>query len=310
MGVVFQFPWEVYLIEYLQNIITNNTFLLNVFYFFTGLGEATTIVLIIGVIYWAYDKKIGFHIALNLICAQIINSMIKNIFLRIRPYGANESIDCLKAAESDYDIYDMDKQGYSFPSGHSANISSLVSTIYLQIKNKKFLIVGLFLVVLVCISRIALGVHYPTDVLAGALVGLLSTLLLNMLKDRLSKKTLYILLCLFSSIGIIFCSSNDYYSTLGLLYGFVLANLYEEKYVKFKMTRNIFKAILRGLFGGIIFLIIIEGLKLPFNSDILEAHNLQAYLYRVFRYALATFITMGVYPHIFKYNILKLDDRL
>ena len=86
MGVVFQFPWEVALIEFFQNAIANNSILHAIFVFFTQFGEESMSVLVIGFFYWSYNKDIGRDVGLNVIFAEVMNSMIKNLFFRIRHF--------------------------------------------------------------------------------------------------------------------------------------------------------------------------------------------------------------------------------
>ena len=74
----------------------------------------------------------------------------------------------------------IDEKGYSFPSGHSmvsmAYYGFLIYLIYKYVKNKKLkyiLISGLILlIILIGTSRIYLGVHYTSDVIAGFLVSI------------------------------------------------------------------------------------------------------------------------------------------
>lgn len=308
MGNIFQFSWEIRLIELFQEFISNNLFLYHIFSFITLFGESYTTVMVMGLFYWYLDKNNGKTLARNMVFAQLNNSMIKNLFSRIRPYVVNDSIDCLKVVEPGYDIYDMNKQGYSFPSGHATNVSSIVFTIYNSLKRKKILSIGLIVIILVSISRFALGVHYPSDVIVGSLFGCLIVYLLAYLDKKIDKKIMYILLGLYALIGVFFCTSNDYYSTLGLYIGFVFGELFEEKFVNFKNTNNLLKGIIRTLLGGLLFIGISYVLKMPFDKEVLEAHNNFAYFYRVFRYGFTCFIVIGVYPILFKYNLLKLKD--
>lgn len=63
----------------------------------------------------------------------------------------------------------------SFPSGHTASTLSIVTVLVWKLRKTKWLVFLLVLFgVLVSFSRIYVGVHYPHDVLAGALVGILS----------------------------------------------------------------------------------------------------------------------------------------
>ena len=110
------------------------------------------------------NKKIGLSIFSNLVIITALNQLLKNILQRPRP--------------TEYRI--VNETGYSFPSGHSmismAFYGFLIYLIYKNIKNKylKFTLIGLlsFLIVSIGISRIYLGVHYTSDVLAGFLVSI------------------------------------------------------------------------------------------------------------------------------------------
>ena len=126
----------------------------------TNLGGATilitlTIILLITI----KEKKIGFIIAANLIIVTGLNVLLKNIVQRPRP--------------TEYRL--ISENGYSFPSGHSmvsmAFYGFLIYLIYKKIENKKLkwgLITFLgILIISIGISRIYLGVHYTSDVLAG-----------------------------------------------------------------------------------------------------------------------------------------------
>ena len=110
------------------------------------------------------NRKIRFSILFNLIFITIINQVLKFIVQRPRP--------------TDFKL--IDESGYSFPSGHAmisvAFYGYLIFLIYKYIKNKiiKFLLISLLviLIIIIGISRIYLGVHYTSDVLAGFLISL------------------------------------------------------------------------------------------------------------------------------------------
>ena len=310
MGYTFHFDFEVSLIEWFQVNVMTVPFLRNFFLYITELGDSLIIVLVIGFLYWAYDKKMGVYLAINVIYCQVLGNMIKNLVLRRRPYFDNENIHALKAVDDKYDIYDIKGQGFSFPSGHCTNGAAITTSIYRYTKNKRLLIILTIIYILVGISRFAIGVHYPSDVLAGYFFGFIFSLSIPYIIDKLGRTKAYIVLLLFGAIGFLFCKSNDDYSTYGLLLGFTLGDLFERKYVNFKNTRNIIKTILRLVLGAILFLAIIEGLKIPFSVDFLEADQFASHLFRCFRYAIGVFVIIGVYPTLFKFNILKLDDKL
>ena len=77
--------------------------------------------------------------------------------------------------------------GYSFPSGHTG--SSFAAAFALYYYNKKEGILALILAALIGFSRMYLSVHYPTDVLAGFVLGGLSSLMATKIINKKYKKT-------------------------------------------------------------------------------------------------------------------------
>lgn len=110
------------------------------------------------------DKKIALYIALNLVLVTGLNIVLKNIVQRPRPL--------------EYRI--IDETGYSFPSGHSmvsaAYYGFIIYLIYKMVENKKIkwtlITILSLLVISIGISRIYLGVHYTSDVIAGFLISI------------------------------------------------------------------------------------------------------------------------------------------
>lgn len=147
---------------YIYNLIPKNATLTKIMKCITFLGETVTIIslcVIFTLIFIFKDKKISLSIPINLIGMTIIVQALKRIVQRTRPIGINL----------------ITETGFSFPSGHTASSLALYGyLIYLINKkgsNKTFKIfITIFLTVIILgvgISRIYLGVHYASDVLAG-----------------------------------------------------------------------------------------------------------------------------------------------
>lgn len=131
----------------------------------TWFGNATFILPLTVVLFILIkNKKTGFLIGLNLVIVTILNQALKFILQRPRP--------------TEFRI--INEIGYSFPSGHSmvsmAFYGFLIYLIYKNVKNKylkvPLIIILSLLIIMIGISRIYLGVHYTSDVLAGFLISI------------------------------------------------------------------------------------------------------------------------------------------
>lgn len=299
MGNTFFFQWEINLMIWLQGALGSKMASLGSF--LTLFGEEIMLIAILGFLYWSYDKKIGKFVGINIAVALVWNPLIKNIFIRRRPYFDTPEIKCLKPVSKEGDIYDIAVQGYSFPSGHTMNATTAYGTIAYRLKKKWAWTVAVILSFIVGFSRVYLGNHFPTDVLVGWIMGAIIVLLVSFLQNKIKNKLIfYGLLIVTSFPGMFYCTSDDYFTAFGLLIGVVLGILFEEKFVNFESTRNPVRMVLRVLGGGLIYLGLNAVLKLPFGSDFLSSGTLPAHIVRVIRYTIVLFVDIGVYPMLFK----------
>ena len=166
--------------ESLLEIIHSNTnpYLLSLMKFisFIGSGYFLVPVISIGVIYSLKknERYISKLLLLSSLGSWIVNFLLKQIFHRTRPL----------------DFILVKQGGLSYPSGHSMVTMSMYLTIsYLLSKkyeNKKTLIYSLstIFILLMGISRMYLGVHWPTDIIGGYIGGyLFFSLYINLIKE-------------------------------------------------------------------------------------------------------------------------------
>ena len=99
--------------------------------------------------------------------------------------------------------------------------------------------------------------------------------------------------------GLFFVRTEDYFTSLGLLVGAVIAIPFERKYVGYQDTRNIWAMILRSVGAFAVYFGLNTLLKMPFNDGFLDSASLSALLVRTARYTINMFVIMGVYPKIF-----------
>lgn len=299
MGNVFYFDWEVDLIEWLQKTIGSAGQAIAKALSFIG-GE-TVMLLVLLIVLFCYKKESGKRCGFTIVAANMWFPMIKNIALRIRPYMAHpERIEALSIVEADADPMDVLQQGYSFPSGHSANAAAMYGSIAREIRKKWMWWLAVIVPLLIGLSRFVVGVHYPTDVLAGWLVGLAALGFSVLLEKKVKKEWVRSVILMAVTVpGIFWCTSRDYFTSLGLLIGMVTVFPYEKKYINFQDTKNVWAMILRVIGAFAVYAVMNTVLKLPFDKEWLNSGTLGANLVRSARYAIMLFVLIGVYPRIF-----------
>ena len=298
MGNTFFFSWEPALMVWLQSHL--GTFGLTLAKVFSLFGEEMVTILVLGVCYWGVHKELGKFIGRNACVAMMANPMIKNVFLRLRPYMVCPEVKCLKPVDPSADLMDVAAQGYSFPSGHSSGSVANFTSIGVFLKKKWATVIAVLIPLLVGVSRFCVGVHFPTDVLFGWGLGLFVILVVPYFEKKFEKRwVFYLVLLLLAVPGWFYCKTNDFYSSFGMTVGFFAGDLFEERYVRFKNTRNIGKIVLRILCGGAIYFGLNYLLKLPFSSAFLSSETFLAHLVRALRYGVILFILTALYPLCF-----------
>ena len=131
----------------------------------TRLGDGGILWIICSLLLVIFPKtrKAGMAVATGLVLeALCCNVVLKPLVARTRPYDVNSAVQLLIAKQVDY----------SFPSGHTAAAFAGMSALYFS--KSRGVIPALVLSVLIAFSRLYLYVHYPTDILGGALLGTLA----------------------------------------------------------------------------------------------------------------------------------------
>ena len=169
---------ELRFLDFLQTIHT--PLLDKILAFITSLGNAGIIWIVLAVVLLILPKtrKAGIIVAAALLMDLILcNLILKNLVARVRPYDVNTAIAILIKKPLDF----------SFPSGHTAASFAAMTALFLA-KMKKAWIAALVLAVLIAFSRLYFYVHYPTDVLGGAVVGILSGIIGYAIVEKIDKR--------------------------------------------------------------------------------------------------------------------------
>ena len=159
--------WGIDFIKLIQQI--ENPALTSLVKFITALGSAYFFLPAIILIFWLIDEKRGFNLGVLIIVSAWINIFLKEVFKQPRPFHIEASVGL--AATS----------GFGIPSGHAqtsiifwVSMAAWLSQAYAEKKQKQLAIwtLAFFIVLLIGFTRLYLGVHFPTDLLAGWAIGL------------------------------------------------------------------------------------------------------------------------------------------
>jgi hypothetical protein len=177
-----------------------------------------------------------------------------------------------------------------------------------NLRKRWMTVLAIVIPLLTGVSRVILGAHYPTDVLAGWLLGVASVLLVSELQSRVKNTlALYGILFVAAVPGFFFCKSADYFTAMGLLIGFMGATLLDDHCVRFENTRKPVWMIARTVGGLAVYVALNAALKLIVAKVLPSADGIAAMLARCARYAVVTFVAFGVYPMAFRLEKRKLN---
>ena len=170
---------DVGFLLFLQDSV-RNPILNSIMIFITSLGNggmlwiAATILLMIP----KKTRKVGLMSAIALLGSLIINNnLIKNLVQRPRPFRTFPELQIIIPTPSEF----------SFPSGHTSSSFAAAAVFYRHLP-KKLGVPSVVLAGLIGFSRLYVGVHYPTDVLAGVIMGILLSYMAEFLVDFIGKK--------------------------------------------------------------------------------------------------------------------------
>jgi undecaprenyl-diphosphatase len=149
--------------------------------FYTNLGEAGILWIAISVVMLCIRKtrRAGLTaLAAMGVCYLFNDVMLKHLVCRPRPFVTVEGlVPLIKGPGS-----------WSFPSGHSCSSLAAASAWWRTVEWKSLRVVLLALAILMALSRLYVGVHYPSDVLVGALIGTIGGQLVWKATQNLPKK--------------------------------------------------------------------------------------------------------------------------
>lgn len=293
----------------------------------TFTGSTDFFLLVLPALYWLVSRTLGVRMATLLLLTIIVGSILKIAGHGPRPYWIAPQVHLLSGPE----------RTFGLPSIHSMNAVVMWSLLAQYIDRLWGWIVALLLIIVAGVARVYLGVHFPSDVLAGWAVGIVILALWWQLSDPVGawigqrSETQQLLSTAIVSIGVVLVgalvlnltvdgwdaaagwpgqvagaveylsgafSVADVVTAAGFLMGMVAGLLYDRRGGATSPTGNLLQRVGQYLVGVVGVLLIWQGLDLLFALLAAEESAL-GYALRYVRYGLVGFWIFGLAPQVF-----------
>ena len=126
----------------------------------TFLGEEGFFMLFLPLLYWCVDHRLGARLTVAFLFSSQLNAIAKLLAAQPRPFDYDARVKKL-----------ADVRGGGLPSGHTQDAVVVWGYLMAVVRRPWMWVLGLVLIVLVPLSRLYLGVHFPTDLLGGYVLG-------------------------------------------------------------------------------------------------------------------------------------------
>ena len=292
MDFSFLQSWDLWLVEWIQSF--RSTLLDGLFLIITQLGDETVFLVLAAALYWLVDKKYAYRFMMFFLYSAVLNASFKLVFNRPRPHTLPSV-----ATVGEPSI------GTSFPSGHAMNATT--NAWVLHEKNKPYQVSFTWLlslmVGLVLLSRLYLGQHYLSDVIAGTLIATGFYFLVIYVEPRIQNLGRWLMGMSFPLLFLSLFWIHDEVLTIAssAIIFINLGVLIEQRFIRFKVQASPMGLVLRFMIGIIGALVLKEGLKFVFPySDLGEPTTLDLW-FDFIRYGLiCLWMAIGA-PSLFKY---------
>ena len=244
----------------------------------TFLGDLEFFLIFMPLIYWCLDRNTGVRLLILFLISAYLNAIAKFLLDQPRPFEYDPRVKPLVSTE-----------GGGLPSGHTQGAVVVWGYLASQIRQPSMWGLAGLLMIAIPISRVYLGVHFPTDLVGGYILGALLLMaylgFASKAEAWLVKKSIawqFIAAIFLPILFILVCpeGEKDALNAAGTLLGFAPGIVLERRWIKFCSGGSLARRILRFVVGLVVVFAIWMGLRIAFSGWA------PACLYRVARYAL------------------------
>ena len=235
---------------------------------FSLFGETLFLIILVCLIYWIFSKELGEKLVVTSFSSMSVNGVIKSAVARPRPFvnGVISRVEIDNPLISTMELAPYE----SFPSGHSQVAGGMFFTGALHFNRVWGWILFPLLVLGVMLSRLYFGVHYPTDTLVGAGLGIAFAFFWHFVYKFAGKNKNFVfaVFALFAGFSLLFASAYPAKSMIELsacALGTAICLPLENKLVNFTDTKSVKKKLLRAVVGIVCVGVVFGGFSfLPF----------------------------------------------
>lgn len=289
------FNWGIEFLRVLQDGV--GTAGVSLAQFFTFVGNQEFYILLFPLLFWCVDRALGARVAVLYLLSVVLNTDVKDLIAQPRPYELVPDI-----AQADPAGAYMYGEGFGMPSGHAQFSVAVWGAVAAWMKRGWFWAVAVILVVLIGLSRLVLGFHFPTQVLAGWGIGLVVVVAYLVLTLPIEKwlaslkLEMQLLIAVVLPLALLWLHPvPDTIAATAVLLGLAVGLALSHRYVRYVANGVWWQRAGRYIVGIIVLLAIYLGLSVVFPE---EGESLYVQL-RFVRYALMGFwISLGA-PWLF-----------
>jgi membrane-associated phospholipid phosphatase len=250
-----------------------------VFAVFTALGDEEFFLIALPLIYWSINRALGVRLMVVFLVSGLVNQVAKHLAAQPRPFEYDARV-----------VEIVEAEGFGLPSGHTQSAVVVWGFLGSVVRKTWFWVVAAALMVLIPMSRVYLGAHFPTDVLGGYVLGVLVLWFWLRYGSRLEEwffeqETIHqlILITAIPALAMAFWPTEDMVTGGGTMVGIGAGLVLERRLVGFDVAGTLLQRALRFLVGIVVLAGLWFGLRVAFDG--LEP----AILLRLVRYSLVGF---------------------